>query len=184
MSGERPERLVLDRLATPIGEALFVCDGDGRLLALEWADHEDRLWRSLRLLYGQGACTSLEAGRAPASISQPLEAYFEGDLARLESIVCRISGTPFQQAVWTALRALPVGQTRSYGAFAAELGVPRAVRAVGHANGANPISVVVPCHRLVGADGALTGYGGGLERKRWLLEHEGVMLKPVAERAA
>jgi methylated-DNA-[protein]-cysteine S-methyltransferase len=88
----------------------------------------------------------------------------------------RVAGTPFQHKVWTALPKIPAGTTMSYGALAARLDVPKAMRAVGHANGSNPISVVVPCHRLIGANGSLVKYGGGLERKRWLLEHEGVVL--------
>ena len=86
------------------------------------------------------------------------------------------AGTPFQQQVWAALTGIEPGTTTTYGALAASIGRPRAVRAVGAANGRNPIAIVVPCHRLVGADGTLTGYGGGLERKRWLLAHEGVDL--------
>ena len=97
-----------------------------------------------------------------------------GDLDRLVTIPWRVAGTPFQRKVWMALPKIPAGSTLSYGALAARLGSPRAMRAVGHANGANPISVVLPCHRLIGANGSLVKYGGGLERKRWLLRHEGV----------
>jgi methylated-DNA-[protein]-cysteine S-methyltransferase len=100
----------------------------------------------------------------------------------LTTIEWRVAGTAFQRKVWTALTAIPAGATMSYGALAARLGMPRAVRAVGHANGANPLSVVVPCHRLIGADGSLVKYGGGLGRKRWLLAHEGVVLKPASGR--
>jgi len=103
-------------------------------------------------------------------------------LDRLGTIRWRVAGTPFQRKVWTALRTIPVGTTTNYGALAARLDVPKAVRAVGHANGSNPISIVVPCHRVIGANGSLTGYGGGLERKRWLLQHEGVALKPASRR--
>ena len=92
------------------------------------------------------------------------------------TIPWRVAGTPFQHKVWTALPKIAPGTTMSYGALAAKLGAPNAMRAVGHANGSNPISVVLPCHRLIGADGSLVKYGGGLERKRWLLEHEGVAL--------
>ena len=88
----------------------------------------------------------------------------------------RPAAPPFQREVWAALRAIPVGATTSYGRLAAAIGRPKAVRAVGLANGSNPIGIVVPCHRVIGADASLTGYGGGLERKRWLLEHEGVHL--------
>ena len=90
-------------------------------------------------------------------------------------------GTPFQRAVWAALRRIPAGETLSYGQLAAQIGKPKAVRAVGLANGSNPVGVVVPCHRVIGADGSLTGYGGGLPRKLWLLEHEGARLAPAKE---
>ena len=107
-----------------------------------------------------------------------LSAYFKGDLDALKTIEWRIAGTPFQQKVWKALPKIPAGKTMSYGALATKLGSPNAMRAVGHANGSNPISGVIPCHRLIAANGALVKYGSGLARKRWLLEHEGVALKP------
>jgi methylated-DNA-[protein]-cysteine S-methyltransferase len=102
-----------------------------------------------------------------------LAAYFAGEIGALDRIEVRTGGSAFQQKVWRALRTLPAGRTTSYGRLAARIGAPKAVRAVGAANGANPVSVVVPCHRLIGANGRLTGYGGGLDRKRWLLAHEG-----------
>lgn len=166
----------LDRLATPIGTALVVTDDDGLLRAFDWSEHEDRMRALLRRHYGPAATTSTE--RAPGTLRDALDAYFAGDVRRLDAIACRTAGTPFQRRVWTALRDIPVGRTVSYGALATRLGVPHAVRAVGAANGANPIGVVLPCHRVVGANGALTGYGGGLERKRWLLAHEGATLLP------
>jgi len=95
----------------------------------------------------------------------------------LKAIEWRIAGTAFQQKVWKALPEIQAGTTLSYGALAAKLGSPNAMRAVGHANGSNPISVVIPCHRLIAANGALVKYGSGLARKRWLLTHEGVELK-------
>jgi O-6-methylguanine DNA methyltransferase len=102
----------------------------------------------------------------------PLRAYFAGDLSALDGVPVAPSGTPFQLAVWAALRAIPVGETASYSDIARVIGRPSAVRAVGAANGANPIGIVVPCHRVIGRDGSLTGYAGGLDRKRWLLRHE------------
>ncbi len=120
---------------------------------------------------------TLQDARSPGDLRAALTAYFKGDLDRLGAIRWRVAGTPFQHKVWTALPRIPAGTTMSYGALAARIKSPKAVRAVGHANGANPISVVVPCHRLIGANGSLVKYGGGLERKRWLLEHEGVVLK-------
>jgi methylated-DNA-[protein]-cysteine S-methyltransferase len=166
-----PERFGLDRLATPIGIALLVTDADGALRALDWDDYEHRMRELLRLHYG---AVALSDQPAPASMRAALSGYFEGDLGRLSAIAWRIAGTPFQRKVWTALAQIPAGTTLSYGALATRLDMPKAVRAVGHANGSNPISVVLPCHRLIGADGSLVKYGGGLERKRWLLRHEGV----------
>jgi methylated-DNA-[protein]-cysteine S-methyltransferase len=174
MSVKPPETFGLDRLQTPIGTALLVTDAGGVLRALDWEEHEPRMRQLLRLQYG---AVVLEDARSPKDLRSALMAYFKGDLDRLKTIKWRVAGTPFQQKVWTALPKIPAGTTMSYGALAAKLNAPKAMRAVGHANGSNPISVVVPCHRLIGANGALVKYGGGLERKRWLLEHEGVTLK-------
>ncbi|MGY3693973.1 methylated-DNA-[protein]-cysteine S-methyltransferase [Bradyrhizobium sp. USDA 3240] len=161
----------LDRLKTPIGTALLVTDDDGVLRALDWDDYEGRMLDLLRLHHG---AVTLRDGRALAAMRKALGDYFNGDLDRLADVEWRVAGTPFQQKVWHALPKIPPGTTMSYGALAARLKVPNAMRAVGHANGSNPISVVVPCHRLIGANGSLVKYGGGLERKRWLLRHEGV----------
>ncbi|MGY3147995.1 methylated-DNA-[protein]-cysteine S-methyltransferase [Bradyrhizobium sp. USDA 3397] len=166
-----PERFGLDRLTTPIGIALLVTDAEGKLRALDWEDYEHRMRDLLRLHYG---AVDLRDQPAPSDMRTALSRYFDGDLGQLQSIAWRIAGTPFQQKVWTALAQIPAGTTMSYGALAAKIDMPRAIRAVGHANGSNPISVVLPCHRLIGADGSLVKYGGGLERKRWLLRHEGV----------
>ena len=170
------ETFGLDRLTTPIGVALLVTDRDGVLCALDWEDHDARMRALLRLQHGP---VSLTEAAAPRAITQALSAYFEGELARLGDIPWRVAGTPFQRKVWTALPTIPPGQTMSYGALAARLGSPRAMRAVGHANGANPISVVIPCHRLIGANGSLVKYGGGLARKRWLLSHERAINAPA-----
>jgi methylated-DNA-[protein]-cysteine S-methyltransferase len=178
MSAKRPETFLLDRFKTPIGTALLVTDKEGVLCALDWEDYEPRMRQLLRLQVG---AVELVNGRASKSIREALSGYFAGDLSRLKAIPWRVAGTSFQRNVWTALRTIPAGTTLSYGALAMRLDVPKAVRAVGHANGANPISVVVPCHRVIGADGSLTGYGGGLDRKRWLLEHEGFVLKPASK---
>jgi methylated-DNA-[protein]-cysteine S-methyltransferase len=168
-----PEKFNLDRLPTPIGTALLVTDPDGYLRALDWEDYEPRMRQLLRLHYG---AVTLQDGRAPRDTRVALTGYFKGDLDRLASIRWRVAGTPFQQKIWNALPGIPAGTTLSYGALAVQLKMPRAVRALGHANGSNPISVVLPCHRLIGANGALVKYGGGLERKRWLLKHEGVAI--------
>ena len=171
MNANSPVSFGFDRLPTPIGTALLVTDSDGVLRALDWDDHEPRMRELLRLQYG---AVVLEAARSPRGLRSALTAYFKGDLDRLQTIKWRVAGTPFQHKVWTALPGIPAGTTMSYGALAAKLNAPKAMRAVGHANGSNPISVVVPCHRLLGANGSLVKYGGGLERKRWLLAHEGV----------
>jgi methylated-DNA-[protein]-cysteine S-methyltransferase len=166
----QPEHLTLDRFPTPIGTAMLVTDAQGRLRAFDWHEYEDRLTRLMRLQTEHGAL--LDEGRAPDAVRTALAAYFAGALGALDSIACHTGGTPFQREVWAALRTIPPGRTVSYAALAVQIGRSKAVRAVGLANGANPIGVVVPCHRVIGADGSLTGYGGGLERKRWLLAHE------------
>ena len=171
----------LDRLKTPIGIALLVTDDDGVLRALDWDDYEGRMLDLLRLHYG---AVTLRDGRAPAAMRKALGDYFNGDLDRLTDVEWRVAGTPFQRKVWTALRKILPGRTMTYGAMATRLGSPKAMRAVGHANGANPISVVIPCHRLIGADGSLVNYGGGLERKRWLLAHEGAIDRPAPNASA
>ena len=178
MTSKPPERLRLDRLATPIGEALIVTDDAGYLRALDWADREAGMARLLRLHYGS---VVPEPGAAPGNVKRLLRRYFDGELGGLGAVEWRTAGTPFQRTVWAALTMIAPGEIVSYGALAAKLGRPKSVRAVGLANGANPISVVVPCHRVIGADGSLTGYGGGMERKRWLLTHEGAAFrdKPV-----
>jgi methylated-DNA-[protein]-cysteine S-methyltransferase len=173
MSAKPPETFFLDRLKTPIGPALLVTDADGTLRAFDWEDHAARVTELLRLQYG---AVVLRDARAPETIRAALSGYFGGDLASLNRITWGVAGTPFQRKVWTALPNIPPGTTMSYGALAAELGMPKAVRALGHANGSNPLSVVVPCHRLIGANGSLVKYGSGLARKRWLLAHEGVDL--------
>jgi methylated-DNA-[protein]-cysteine S-methyltransferase len=171
------ESFAVDRLETPIGPALVVTDADGALRAFDWEDHAARIRELLRLQYG---AVELKQARAPEAIRLALTSYFGGDLDALKSIEWRIAGTPFQRKVWNALPKIPAGQTMTYGVLAARLGSPNAMRAVGHANGSNPISVVIPCHRLIAANGSLVKYGSGLARKRWLLAHEGVALKPGA----
>lgn len=163
-------RFYLESVATPIGEMLVVADEQQRLRALGWADLEDRLQRQLAAAYG--STLRLCSGPTSAAIREALHAYLEGKLDAIDAIPVETGGTSFQRAVWQELRRIPAGTTLSYRDLARRIGRPKAVRAVGHANGANPIGVVVPCHRLVGSDGSLTGYGGGLHRKRWLLDHE------------
>lgn len=165
-----PEALTLDRMATPLGEGLLVTDADGYLRAFDWTTHETRLTTLLRR---QNPPSELVEGSAPAATRAALDAYFAGDLSALGAITWRTGGTEFQRSVWAALCTIPTGETLTYKALAERIGRPKAVRAVGLANGSNPVSIVVPCHRVIGADGTLTGYGGGLDRKHWLLSHEG-----------
>ena len=161
----------LERIPTPTGVMLVVTDDGQRLRAVDWEDHEDRMRRLFRRRYGESAVALKDAPRASAA-RRALDAYFEGELDALLQATVAANGTPFQSEVWTALREIPAGATLSYGALASRIGRPKAVRAVGLANGANPIALFVPCHRVIGADSSLTGYGGGLNRKRWLLAHE------------
>jgi methylated-DNA-[protein]-cysteine S-methyltransferase len=161
----------LERLMTPTGWMLIVTDDDDHLRAVDWEDKEPRMQKLLRRHYGADGFQLRKAAR-PSAARVALEAYFKGDLKALDGLKTATNGTDFQRAVWAALRRIPIGKTLSYGAMAAQIGRPTAVRAVGLANGSNPIAVVVPCHRVIGANSSLTGFGGGLERKRWLLEHE------------
>lgn len=165
----RPERLTLDRIETPLGEVLLVTDAEGAVRALDFKDFEPRMMTLLARHYG---AVELLQGRAPETVRMAVQAYFDGDAHALEGLTTRTGGTDFQRQVWAALKTIPAGQTRSYAQLAAMIGRPSAVRAVGLANGANPIALIAPCHRVVGANGTLTGYAGGLERKRWLLAHE------------
>jgi len=175
MTNAPPNRLLLDRLATPLGPMLAVVDETGVLWGLWFTDDESepKFLRSLRHRLGE---PHMANDAALATVRQTLDRYFAGEIAVLREIPWSAAGTPFQQTVWAALTRIPAGATMSYGALAATIGTPRAVRAVGTANGANPIAIVVPCHRVIGANRALTGYGGGLARKRWLLAHEGALL--------
>jgi methylated-DNA-[protein]-cysteine S-methyltransferase len=172
----------LERIPTPTGMMLLLTDEQQRLRALDWDDHEERLQRLLGLHYGAGATGFETHPKTSSRARRAIEAYFAGELSALEPLATHTGGTAFQREVWAALRAIPVGATTSYGRLAATIGRPKAVRAVGLANGSNPIALVVPCHRVIGADASLTGYGGGIERKRWLLEHEGVQLPAARAR--
>lgn len=165
-----PITFFLDTLASPIGDLRLVTDAGGVLRALDFDDYEERMTRLLRRQYGE---VVLVRGAAPDSIRGPIQRYFAGEFDALREIPMRTGGTAFQRSVWEALTRIPPGETLSYGAMAAKIGAPTAVRAVGLANGANPIALVAPCHRVIGANGSLTGFGGGLHRKRWLLQHEG-----------
>ncbi|MGA2419393.1 MAG: methylated-DNA--[protein]-cysteine S-methyltransferase [Candidatus Acidiferrum sp.] len=164
--------LLIDRTDTPLGELLIVADREGKLRASHWTNHETTLRRSLTRHYGENGFT-IEPASNPHNLTDAIRRYFAGELTAIDDLPVQTAGTPFQREVWHALRTIPCGATVSYGQLAKQIGRPGAVRAVGLANGANPIGIVVPCHRVIGADGSLTGYGGGLERKSWLLKHEG-----------
>jgi methylated-DNA-[protein]-cysteine S-methyltransferase len=168
--------LQLEHVPSPVGNLTLLTDESERIRILEFNDHhEDRFRHSLGRQFGPDGVTVVER-RDPSNPRRALEAYFAGDLTAIDALTVETRGTPFQREVWAALRGIRVGSTISYGQLATKLDRPKAVRAVGLANGANPVAIVVPCHRVIGSDASLTGYGGGLERKRWLLEHEGVLL--------
>jgi len=163
--------LNIDRINTPIGELLLVADETGNLRAVDWADYEARMLILLQRHYGKGGF-HLQPAHNPHGLREPLERYFAGDVAAIDDLPVQTAGTPFQRMVWSELRRIPTGASVSYGQLAEQIARPKAVRAVGLANGSNPVGIVVPCHRVIGANGSLTGYGGGLHRKRWLLDHE------------
>ncbi len=163
-------RLLTDKLSTPIGEMVLICDEEGFLRATDWTNDDERMERLLVRHYGEDF--TLTPAQNPSGLTAAIANYFGGDVLAIDSIPVTAIGTIFQKSVWQALRSIPAGETISYGELAIRLGKPAAVRAVGLANGANPVGIVVPCHRVIGANGSLTGYGGGLDRKRWLLDHE------------
>jgi methylated-DNA-[protein]-cysteine S-methyltransferase len=162
--------LRLSSLPTPLGTLLFATDEQDRLRVLDWESHAERMHRLLARAYGRRV--TLVHAPAKGPVADALRAYFDGDVTARDDVVTETAGTPFQREVWAALRKIPAGKTWSYAQLAAHIGRPAAVRAVGLANGANPVGLVAPCHRVIGANGSLTGYGGGLDRKQWLLEHE------------
>ena len=159
-------------LHTPVG-TMHVGVRDGRLCLLELSDEA----RFRRRLARSGDTSEPARSAAARRIVDALRRYFAGEMGALDDIeVDPLGGTDFQRRVWEALRSIPAGTTISYATLARRIKSPKAVRAVGAANGANPVPIVLPCHRVIGADGSLTGYGGGLPTKRWLLAHEGIVL--------
>jgi methylated-DNA-[protein]-cysteine S-methyltransferase len=168
---KKPMCLWIENVTTPVGPLAVVFDEEGRLHALGWTDGHARMDRQLRAYAGAQDLRLVPASTADGPAAA-LRAYFSGDVAAIDGLPVTLHGTEFQRAVWGALRDIPCGETSSYGAIARRIGRPLAVRAVGLASGANPVGIVLPCHRVVGSDGSLTGYGGGIERKRWLLSHE------------
>lgn len=163
-----------ERLSTPIGELIILLDADGRARAIDWSEYSTRMQQLLSRYYPQ-APLHIQPASTPSPVATALQHYFAGQLAALTSVPFFVQGTPFQEQVWTGLRHIPCGKTWSYKQLAEHIQRPQAVRAVGTANGANPISLVIPCHRVIGNKHQLVGYAGGLERKKWLLQHEGVL---------
>ena len=157
-----------DRIETPIGPMTLLAR-DGVLLLLEFDDADGRIDREMRLRFKDSVATPADN---PFGLSAKVRAYFACDLHAIDGIPTDGGGTDFQRRVWAELKRIPCGVTISYGELATRLGDRNAMRAVGLANGRNPIAIVVPCHRVIGADGSLTGYGGGIDRKKWLLAHE------------
>lgn len=160
--------LQMDELKTPVGTLRLVANGE-RLCAVGFTDRWPHLQRSLERRFGTA---SLQRASDPAGARSRLAAYFEGEMAALDAIEVDTGGTAFQEKVWRSLRRIELGTTISYAELARAAGHPTAVRAVGAANAANPIPIVLPCHRVIRGNGDLCGYGGGVERKRWLLDHE------------
>jgi len=162
--------LLLGNLKTPAGDLTLVTKAD-RVIICEFKDRDLRVARQLQKFYGGANVTS---GDVPIAIARSFDAYFSGDLRALDSLLTAPAGSPFDLRVWQELRTIPTGSTTHYGDIANRLG--SSPRAVGGANGRNPIALIHPCHRVIGADGSLTGYAGGIERKQWLLRHEGALL--------
>jgi len=163
-------------IETPIGK-LLLAEYDKKLCLLEFPDKgvRDRL-APIERFYGEGS--QEKSSPVLRETASQMAAYFAGKLRRFD-LPLLMTGTDWQKTVWTALREIPYGTTVSYGWLAEKVCTIRATRAVGRANGANPISIIVPCHRVIGKDGRLVGYGGELWRKKWLLEHEGALTKAL-----
>jgi len=168
--------LLFDRVAAPAGApfdaVLYAVDGD-KLCAVDFAGYEARMDKLLQRRYG--SYRFIESCN-PRGFGTRIAAYLAGELSAIDELPVTLSGTTFQQSAWLALRQIPAGKTTSYAAQAARIGKPRAVRALGAANGQNPVAIVLPCHRVIGSGGALTGFGGGIATKAWLLRHEGALL--------
>ena len=165
-------QILTAHVATPLGE-VFVCATAAGLAGLTFGDPA---YLSATLARRFGATPLDYTPGDPHGACTALRAYLRGELDAIDNLPVDAGGTPFQRDVWAALRQIPAGRTETYSGLAASLGRPTAVRAVGAANGQNPVALVVPCHRVIAADGKLQGYGGGIEKKRWLLVHEKALL--------
>lgn len=164
-----------DEFSSPIGRILFASDGEA-VCSLDFSGYEERMTTLLERRFGPSKfCKKSD----PLKLHARLTAYFDGDLHVFDNVPTRGQGSEFQETVWQALREIPPGATWTYGQLAQRLKRPQAARAVGHANSQNPIAIIVPCHRVIGASSKLTGYAAGLERKEWLLKHEGALRKTL-----
>lgn len=164
--------LLTDEISGPLG-TIVIAARDGRLLSVDYDECRDRMMALLAARYG---AVGLRPVPDPFGLSGSIRAYLAGDLAVIDDIPVETGGTPFQRRVWSALRRIPAGSTVAYADLARDVGRPAAPRAVGAINARNPVAIVLPCHRVIGRDASLTGYAGGLWRKRWLLHHEGAVL--------
>lgn len=173
-------RMFLSHLESPLGDLLLVTDARQIVRGLDFADHKARQHRSLRDHYGS---VELVEVPAPSEIAEALARYFSGESGALDALRTETAGSQLQRRVWAALRRIPAGTTTTYGKLAKELGFddPRAAIDIGAANGANPIAIIVPCHRVIASNGDLKGYAWGVPRKRWLLEHERAIAPERAE---
>ena len=162
------KELFVDYIPSPIGKIVIVVDGD-KLCSLDFEDYTERMMKLLTRRYAEVQLKQIDD---PHGFTARITNYFAGEYTSLAAIPVHTGGTPFQQQVWTALREIPVGQTFAYSQLAARIGKPKAARAVGMTISLNPVAIVLPCHRVVGCNASLTGYAGGLDRKRWLLRHE------------
>ncbi|EKV02737.1 O-6-methylguanine DNA methyltransferase [Leptolyngbya sp. PCC 7375] len=182
-----PKFLDLTKVASPIGAILLVTDANV-VVSLDYEGYEQRMMRLLAKRYGTFDLVELKPSGERYNLLErdlltPIRHYLAGDLTAIDPIPVNPGGTKFQAKVWHTLRSIPAGTVMSYGELARQLGNPAAVRAVGTTNGLNPISIVLPCHRVIGANGNLTGYAGGLDRKRWLLEHEGLDITQLKQKS-
>ena len=156
---------------SPIGD-IDILEGDGKLLYLDFSDNPDRMEKLLTTRYRH---FSITRNQERSSVHELLDQYFAGKNPNMRKVSLQTDGTEFQQQVWNSLCNIPYGETLDYSALASQVGNPQAVRAAASSNARNPISIIIPCHRVIGKDGSLRGYAGGEHRKKWLLEHEGAL---------
>ena len=161
--------LIREQIDTPVGAMTLITDEEGTVRMLEFTEKRNREESHL-IRHFKNA--DIRDGRTPGPARDALKAYFNGDITAIDGLPVAAEDTPFREKVWAALRTIPPGETWTYGDLAKAVDSPKGFRAVGSANGANPIAIIVPCHRVIASGGKLGGYGGGLERKTWLLQHE------------